>query len=185
MLECVSPDDWEDHALIPGLPPPKGEKSWSLGQRFRNPPENPIVLELKADYGIQLNEFDNTDSLLMTQRLYRTLTDAGVDNLDAYPTVIRHPGRKFETTEYLACNLVGIVAGVDLAASQVSGGSEDGLIDVDFESVTLDPKRIGGLLMFRLVENTSAVMIHRRVKEYLESKGFSQLMFVDPAEWIG
>jgi hypothetical protein len=39
--------------------------------------------------------------------------------------------------------------------------------------------------MFRLVENTSAVVIHRSVKEYLEAKGFTQLMFVAPDEWIG
>jgi hypothetical protein len=163
MLECVAPDDWEDNALIPGLPPPPGEGSWHFGRRFASAPANPMLIELDAEYGIQINEFDNTDALLITKRLHKALTEAGVTNLDAYPTLIRHTARNFETTDYLACNIVGIVAAVNLAASKVSGGSADSLIDVDFESVTLDPTRIGGLLMFRLVENTSAVVIHRSV----------------------
>jgi len=39
--------------------------------------------------------------------------------------------------------------------------------------------------MFRLAENTSAIVIHRSVKEHLLEKGFSMLSYVEPKNWVG
>lgn len=185
MLECIAPEDWDDPALVEGIAPPTGEDSWRLGRRFLNPPTRPIEVSLHADYGIQLKELRNVDALLMTKRLHKALLDAGVSNLDAYPTIIRHRSRPFETDDYVACNLIGLVSAVDAAKSKIIGSSPDGLIDTDFESVALDDRKAQGALMFRLAENTSAVIVHKSVKDYLQANGFDMLTFVPPSEWIG
>ncbi|MCX9155423.1 hypothetical protein OPU71_04725 [Niveibacterium sp. 24ML] len=185
MLECIAPEDWDDPALVEGIAPPPGEDSWRLGRRFLKPPTQPIEVSLHSDYGVQLKELRNVDALLMTRRLHKALLDSGVSNLDAYPTIIRHRSRQFETDEYLACNLIGLVSAVDAAKSKITGSSANGLIDTDFESVALDGQKAHGALMFRLAENTSAVVVHESVKVHLQAKGFEMLTFVAPSEWVG
>ena len=39
--------------------------------------------------------------------------------------------------------------------------------------------------MFRLAENTNALVVHESVKAYLEGRGFTMLSFIPPEEWMG
>jgi hypothetical protein len=173
---------------------PPGAISWSVGQKFKNPPPEPIELEIVFDPGVpeelrlpdDLPEFSNSsDALLMTKRLYQAFREAGVDNIDAYSTIIRNRYTGFETTDYIAGNLLGLVKCVDLSKSNVVGGSSDHRLDTDFEGLTIDETKTFGFYMFRLLENTSAVMVHERVKDYLLKKGFDMLKFVPPEKWAG
>ncbi|WP_167509545.1 imm11 family protein [Corallococcus llansteffanensis] len=185
MLECTAPEDWDDPALIEGIAPPDGKDSWRFGRRFKSPPMEPVKVTLHADYGIQIEEFWNVDTLLMTRRLHAALLAAGVGNLDVYDAVISHAARDFVSLEYVVCNLVGVVSAANMNESAVIGGSRDGLIDTDFESVSIDESKTRGALMFRLAENTSAVVVHASVKEYLLAQGFDMLTFVPPEDWMG
>ena len=185
MLECYLPLDWEDAALLRAVPTPDEESSWSIGRRFTTPPVEPIQIEMHENHCDQLTELDNADGLVMTRRLYDALCAAGVDNMDVYQTVIRHPETGFETRDYVIANLIGLVKAVDLSKSKVVGGSSNHLLDTDFEGVSIDEKKTHGFLMFRLAENTSAVLVHQRVKDFLLSKGFDMLTFVEPEKWIG
>jgi len=40
-------------------------------------------------------------------------------------------------------------------------------------------------LMFRLAQNTSAVLVHKRVKEYVDAAGIDTLTWFRPEEWAG
>ncbi len=185
MIECFEPDDWEDSAVLSGVPSPQGESSWRFGRPFQTIPNQPILIPMLETHCERLLDFYNTDALLIKRSLFEALKEVGVDNIDAYDTLIRHPVSGYETTDYIAGNLIGIISAADLAASTVVSGSHDGLLDVDFDSVTIDNKKVKGALMFRLVENTSAVVIHKKVKEFLESRGFDQLRFFLPEDWMG
>lgn len=185
MLECVAPEDWDDPALVEGIPPPIGEASWRLGRRFKVEPHLPVVVNLHADYGVQLKELRNVDALLMTRRLHQALVAAGVGNLDAYPAIVRHAGRSFETADYVACNLIGLVPAANIRAATVDNSQETGPIDADVEGVAIDERAAAGALMFRLAENTSAVVVHRSVRAHLLAEGFDMLTFVPAREWIG
>jgi len=99
--------------------------------------------------------------------------------------VIRHPETKFETHEYVAVNLIGLVKAVDFARSTVVGGSSDHRLDTDFEGFAIDPAKAQDALMFRLAENTSAVLVHERVKDHLKKSGFGMLRFRRPEKWVG
>ena len=46
-------------------------------------------------------------------------------------------------------------------------------------------EKAGGELMFRLLENSSAIMVHEKVKDHLLSKGFDMLTFIESVDWIG
>ncbi|MBL8025521.1 MAG: hypothetical protein JNL74_03875 [Fibrobacteres bacterium] len=185
MLECIAPEAWDDVALVEGIAPPVGEISWRLGSRFINPPREPVVVNLHPEYGVQIKELRNVDALLMTRRLHEAFVEAGVSNLDTYSAIIRHPSRNFETSDYVVCNLVGIVATANLKNLFVNGSSTHGINDIDINPIVIDDESVGELLMFRLKENSSAVVVHESVKAALLSKGFSMLTFVSPEEWLG
>lgn len=185
MLDCPEPRDWDDSAMLEATPLPPGEKSWRLGRRFAAPVAEPIEIAIDPTHTDDLLELYTLDALVMTRRLLAALEAAGVDNLDAYEAVIRNPETGFATDDYVAVNLIGLVRAADLERSRVVGGSSDGLIDVDLDGVAIDPARAHGLLMFRLAENTSAVVVHRRVARHLLATGFDMLSFRPPATWKG
>jgi hypothetical protein len=185
VLACREPMDWDDSALPDGIPPPPGSISWCAGQRFVTPPQEPVQVLLNPTHSDQLLTYYDTDAILMPKRMLDTLRAGGVDNLDAYDAVIRHEGTGFVTEEYVAANLVGLVSAADIAKSKVVGGSSDHRLDTEFEGFSVDEPRARGFLMFRLGENTAAVLVHRSLKDRLQAAGFDQLRFIPPEQWVG
>lgn len=183
-MECYEPDDWEDSALLDAVPAPEGE-SWTSGRRFRRPPVEPVEITIDPTHSDDLLEFENITALVMTKRLLKALQETGVDNLDVYRAVIRNPESGFETHDYVACNLIGLVKAADLSGSKVVGGSGDGLIDVDFDAVKIDPLKAKDHLLFRLAENISAIVVHESVKNHILNSGIDTITFVEPEDWIG
>jgi len=72
-----------------------------------------------------------------------------------------------------------------MTQSNASGGNPEGLLDVDFEGLTIDPEKAKSLLLFRLAESTNGIVVHESVKNSLLEQGFDMLTFMDPKEWIG
>ncbi|TQV85886.1 imm11 family protein [Aliikangiella coralliicola] len=184
MLECYMPIEWDDMALLEGVFF-AGVGSWRLGRRFKKQPPNPVIVEISPGYPNDLKEMYYNDAIIITKRLLAALQEAGVDNLDVYPCIIVNEDTGFRTEDYVAINLIGLVKAADIANSKVTGGDGDHLLDTDFDGVAIDPKKAKDYLMFRLAENTSAIVIHRSVKEHLVKKGFNMLTYVEPKDWIG
>lgn len=185
MLECYTPPDWEDSALLDGIRLPDMFESMTRGQRLKRPPPEPVVIEMDGDHNDRMLELDHSSDLVMSRRLEKAVREAGVDNMDVYETIIRHPETGFETKDYVLVNILGLVAAADLAKSNVVGGSRGNLLDTDFDGVEIDPNKAHGLLMFRLAESTNAIVVHESVKDVLLEKGFDMLEFVEPKNWIG
>lgn len=133
--------DWEDRALLEATPLPPGESSWRLGRPFKAPPQTPIEIEMDPTHSADMIQLNKKDALIMSKTMLAALREAGVDNLDAYDAVIRHPRSGFVTNDYVACNLMGLVAAADIGMSKVEGGSSDHLLDTDFEGTKIDEAR--------------------------------------------
>jgi hypothetical protein len=58
-------------------------------------------------------------------------------------------------------------------------------IDTDFDSVVLRQDFSSELPMFRLAENTSAIIVRAFVRDRLLAEGFDSLTFLNPEEWMG
>ena len=59
------------------------------------------------------------------------------------------------------------------------------MLDTDFDGLSIDSQKAKDYLMFRLAENTSAIVIHHSVKEHLLKKDFTMLTYVEPKDWVG
>lgn len=184
MLECFAPPG-EKRMDIRAYPRVNGVASWLAGARFSGPIEQPIRLEWDPKTeGPRKTLYDVTIPLFHKD-LVAALREAGIDNLDCYGTEIRHPKEGVTTRDYLAVNIIGLIAAADLEQSQHTAYSPAKLIDVDFDSLVIDPKRTLGARLFRLAECVTGLVIHRSVKDFLHAKGGFGLTFVSPKEWIG
>jgi len=125
------------------------------------------------------------DPPLFHKALVEAIRRCGVDNLEAFPVAITDTRTGEVCNDYFAVNFVGLVKAVNMAKSLATPHSPDGLIDTDFDSVAIDERAAGGVKMFRLAESVNALMVHRSVKEHLESLGGFELTFTEPKDWIG
>ncbi len=184
MLECYffDEDDYTDVGKYPAI---DGVTTWADGRRFDKEIPQPLKFEWEpSSSGPKLAYYKNTIPLLRKD-VFEALRAAGVDNLDAYRAEIRDAGTGQADTTYVAVNVIGLVSAADLAKSDHADPSGGRLIDMDFESLAIDPSKAKGMKMFRLAECVTGVLIHKSVKEHLESKGGFGLTFVPPSEWIG
>ncbi|WP_437498721.1 hypothetical protein [Sorangium sp. So ce1099] len=186
MLECyASPEQWE-YTSVDGPPPSvEGVESWLSGRPFGVKVREPIELSWDPDTRGPRKYLYDAGIPLYHRAVCAALSDAGVDNLQTYRTSIVDPRSGEICRDYLAVNVVGLVAAADLGKSVYQAHSDPPLIDSDFDSLVIDPARASGLLMFRLAECVSGVVVHRRVKEALEARGGFGLTFVPPQAWIG
>jgi len=184
VLECFTPLD-ADPADLAALPEVEGVESWMAGVAITVPVREPLELELDPAQPGPLKEMYNLEMLVMSERLVEALQKAGVDNLQVFRAVIADPVTGTRRTDYRVVNIVGCVAAADLANSVWTTPSGPPIVDVDFDSLVIDERRAGGLLLFRLAECISAIVVHRAVREALLAAGFSSLTFMDPIDYVG
>jgi hypothetical protein len=179
MLECYGavPGTRAQVAVVSDV-----QGGWKLGRRFTTPVPNPVECEVVSS-GVMVNLFQGA-GLLMSERLVKALQEAGVDNLDVYPAVIRNTRTGETRNDYRAVNIIGMVSCANMAESNTPAAAGD-LIDVPFDGLVIDEDRTGGALMFRLAEAIAGIVVHEKVKKHLEAAGFDDLSFEDPKEWIG
>lgn len=164
-------------------------KSWLGGSYLDFKVPEPIVYDLEED---EYDEIPNVRILskglpipFMHNSLYEALRAAGVDNLQVYRAVIRDLKRGIEYKDYKAFNIVGVVSAADMEASTMMGTSDSTLIDADFDRLVLDESKCNGLLLFRLAENITAIVVDESVKKEVERRGIEGIFFYASGEWAG
>lgn len=189
VLMCFTP--WfTKSASIGPAPEVEGVSSWIRGQLIDVPVPQPLQFTVEPDEddrepdepGVLLEMYQDS-YVLMTDRLVDALRAAGVDNLQLFDAVISDPHTGSVVSNYKVVNVVGVVACADLGRSTYTATGAP-LIDVSFDSLVIDEKRAGGLLLFRLAESLSAIIVHERVKHHLLATGFDMLTFRDPAKYV-
>jgi hypothetical protein len=177
--DCDEPTSIRESPRLPGGP-------WMDGQRITITVPNPLVYGLDPNHpGELLPLYENEAVPLFRDDLLDALRQAGVDNLECFPAVLRDPFRKTEHTNYKAVNIVGVVSCADMGQSELMGSSTSNMIDVDFAGLVIDEKRTGGALLFRLAEAVNAIVVHEKVKQTVEAAGIPFLTFQGPGEWAG
>lgn len=146
----------------------------------------PIQVEFDAFRGYEGPpiEMQGTGIPLMSKRLADAVLAAGVDNVQFFPVDLRckQTGKQYE---YRAFNVVGLVAAADLGKSEYEVHDDDAPVgDVSFESLALDEKKIGGLLLFRLAENVNAIIVHDKVRRAVLERGIDTVEFTKPEDWM-
>jgi len=149
------------------------EISFTGGERITEPLPVPLVFEVDYPKGEEAPHCLGQVISLFSDRLLQQFREAGVDNFQTFPAVLRNPATGEEWKNYQAFNALGLVRWVNMAESEydtIMEGSPDG-VDVPllgFQTIVLDKKKTRDeLLMFRLAESPPSLLIHTRVKKHL------------------
>lgn len=120
---------------------------------------------------------------IMSKRLANVLTEAGVDNIDYYPALLKNT-ETGEIYEYMAYKIIGLVSAADLDASEYETYDDKPVADTSFYELAIDESKAHDQKFFRLAENTSAIMVHESVKKCIEEAGIDTLKFMKPEDWV-
>ena len=172
----------ENRMLLYGIPNPRLD-GWLSGHKFKQSPKEPVVVTIQPgeEYADLLPYFGTPN--VMSNAFYKALCDAGVDNVDVYDAVLRSEDGKVEFKGFKAFNILGLVRAADLKRTVFNGPPGTRLIDASIDSLAIDPNKARGLLMFRLMENVSAIVVHERVKRFIEPMNFPYVQFTEPKNW--
>ena len=163
--------EWKDKTAGGGM-------AWEMEGVESKGPRNGKGIRMKWVYSA-------SEPVLYHKDVVVALQESGVDNLETYQTKITNKKTGEVCEDYLAVNIVGLVKAADMLKSKAVVHSANGLIDTDFDSIVINEDAAAGHKMFRLAESINGVVIHRSVKEHLESKGGFELTFAEPEDWIG
>lgn len=146
---------------------------------------NPIEIEYETfrGYAGPPRELKDLCIPLMSKRLSEVLTAAGVDNIDYFPAVLRHT-ETGQTYDYMAFEIIGLVAMADLDKSEYKTYDGNVSSGVSFYSLAVDETKAQGKKLFRLKENSSAIFVHESIKQAIKDAGIDTLEFIKPENWL-
>lgn len=173
-----------DGMLLQSIPDPPADPSWTLGARFSTPPPTPVPVLICEGYEEESPLPYVNVPPVMSDPLHQALLAAGVSNLDVYEAELVSEDGRVRLPGYKAFNVIGLVAAADMALSRFAPDNPSRRLDASFDSLTLDAARVRGLLLFRLAEYSSAVVVHRSVRQAIEAAGITGIVFRKPAEFL-
>lgn len=145
---------------------------WLSGLPVSIPLPNPIDLELDDRFGTRMADIFIRRILVMSDRLVTALRRAGVTNLQTFPAVLLDPKKGVRVPGYQAVQILGRVKAADMERSIAHDPSAVGRNIVFFEKLVIDEGAAHGLLMFRLLEDASTIIVHERVKQELSKESW-------------
>jgi hypothetical protein len=176
--------DMVDGMLLQSIPDPPSDPSWTLGARFSSAPQTPVPVTICEGYEEETPlPYVNVPPVMSTQ-LLEVLLATGVGNIDAYDAELVSEDGRVRLQGYKAFNVIGLVAAADMAQSRFAPDNPSRSLDASFDSLALNSDRIRGLLLFRLAEYSSAVVVHRSVRQAIEDAGITGIVFRKPAEFL-
>jgi hypothetical protein len=163
--------------------------TWINGQYIDFEVPQPIEYDLDEDEHETIPNVKILDDALPIPYMHNSIMEAllavGVDNIQYYDAVLRDLKRNIDHTDFKAFNVVGLVSAADMSASTMMGTSNSNAIDADFDRLVLDEEKCAGKLLFRLVENITAIVVSEIVKNEIEQRGIMGVMFYPSGEWSG
>uniref|UniRef100_UPI00056BC4F8 imm11 family protein n=1 Tax=Teredinibacter turnerae TaxID=2426 RepID=UPI00056BC4F8 len=120
---------------------------------------------------------------LFRDDLLEILYACGVDNFDVYSTEILDPDSGKVYKNYKAVNIIGAVAAADMEKSEYVLSDGIPLIDVPFDKLVLRKDEIQDLLIFRLAENLTTILVHESIRNVLLDKGYITGEYMDAIQF--
>jgi hypothetical protein len=104
---------------------------------------------------------------MMHKGLHAALVKSGVSNLQVHPINLRDPVSGGANFDYLAVNVVGLVAAVDASQSESDPLCDDADLLIFFDRIVIDPAKTQGAEFFRLAEHTGYVVVSDRLRQII------------------
>jgi len=165
---------------------PKGYDNWYAADIIPdNTIQEPLEHIIEAEHEGEMRPFFKALSApLMSESMISVLKSSGVDNLQVFDAVVKVDQTGEVIQSYKAVNIVGLIEVADLGESEyeVSPLDESPMYSTSFESLVVDEEKANGALFFRMAESVDTILVHKSVKEALETL-FPRLDFIEPEDY--
>lgn len=124
----------------------------------------PLVYKTNAIASDTMVDFSKGSVTLMSRRFLDLLEEAGVDNLQKFPAVIKSEEDGTVWENYFAVNVLGMIACADLSNStydEIMPGH------YAFDELAIHAEKAKGALLFRLHEHSPTIIVHKSVLKYI------------------
>lgn len=135
--------------------------------------EEPVPFSIQPNprYPLAMDAY-YSECHLMSRRMADVLQSAGVCNLQFFGARVENTVTAEVYSDYLVANIVGMVSCADPAASQGWALADK----LHFRSLAIDKARAAGLMVFRLAESMTDVIVHEQVADRLRAARLKNLM---------
>jgi hypothetical protein len=162
-----------------------GFDDWGRGTPAAMQPAGPVEIKAVPHDGYKglPDEFQDNSVPLMSKALKEAIEAAGADNVRYLPVTLRNT-ETGETYEYFAFNLIGLMSAADPANSKMMSHDGDFLGDTSIRDLVVDDARARDLLIFRMKEKFSVILVHKSIKEAIELKKIGSVKFAKPEDFV-
>ena len=137
--------------------------------------EPPFRVELDSElHNGELPTFFTQPAIIGTTQLYEDLKAIGLDNIQAFPAIIRDEVDDRTIEGYWLLNIVGAISCVDMDQSDYNTLSE-GMNIIDY--LILDGSKLHRFHLFLVAEDTDCIVVSEKVYDYLTSRGYDDIYF--------
>jgi hypothetical protein len=151
-----------------------------------NQPKTELVYTLDPDrIGNLKAMYEAPECPIIRDDLVDALLSAGVDNLQLFDAVVKDPTTGKEYRNYKAFNIVGVISATDFNGSTLMQTTDSKMIDVDFDSLSIDENKARPFKLFRLAESVNAIIVSDVVRDAIEKRAIPGMVFYDPNDWSG
>ncbi|SMF61153.1 hypothetical protein SAMN02745866_03978 [Alteromonadaceae bacterium Bs31] len=139
--------------------------------------KTPLVYTTDAAKGDEIRDFWDSSFLLMSKKFLQLVQQAGVDNLQVYPAVIKSLEDGTVWENYFGVNILGLIS-----CAVLSKSSYDEIMPghYAFDELAIDLSKTQETLLFRLQEHSPTILMHNDIGKHIvdndpdgELKGWS------------
>lgn len=167
----IEVDGFSDYGITANPKIPRGT-SFITGRRITASLFTPLVF--LADYPGKIPHFLGNRIPIFSSLMVETLQKAGADNFEAFPATVKNPQTGTEWSNYFAINVIGLLSAINMSKSEhdvlMSSSDEGiGIPLLGLHTITLEMPRTHDLLMFRLAESPSVLLIHDLIMNHIDA----------------
>ena len=129
--------------------------------------DNPMVFTTNAKAGDKLRAFHKSSFTIMSKAFLELVQQAGVDNLQVFPIIIKSTEDGTIWSDYFGVNILGVVKCADLSQSTYDEIMTGHYV---FDELAIDASLINNQLLFRLQEHLPTIIMHRSVGRYIKDR---------------
>jgi hypothetical protein len=159
-----------------------GAYLWTAGQKFPEPVPRQTLM-LNAEYGTNFPAFFDTTIPVMSDELIQAFRDAGIDNFDAYPMILKRQDTGEEYSNYKAVNFIGAIDCIDMDESVFKLNKRGK--PRNFRSITINESKTQGAKAFRLAVGPDLLVVNEEVAEKLKPYNFLALLLQKTTDFDG
>lgn len=155
-----------------------GERIQGIGEPFK------ILLSVESK--AKIIDFPPLDihgphrTLLFSQSFIEILKKLEVDNVQYFDAEVTYEPENAKYS-YKVANVIGLVKGLNIEKSDLIFSPQGNVVSI--ERMYLDEEKCSGQKMFRLQEDSMLIIVHRCIKEAVETAGLQGFMFVTDDEY--